>query len=127
MPWKSFYIDVRNNIYDNAAGNGLFGVEDATHTYSAEQMNITTDYNEYVRASSSAPSWIVIWSAGTGNNLNPYVYTTLPAFRAAKYQDLHSVVSDNGAALPTPTPTGLPAAIATLIGQATGSAHMGAY
>ena len=127
MPWKSFHLVIRNNIYDNAAGNGLFGVEDSTHTYSAEQMDITTDYNEYVRASSSAPSWIVIWSAGTGNNLNPYVYTTLAAFRAAKYQDVHSVVSDNGAPLPTPTPLGLPSSVATLMGQPVGSSHMGAY
>jgi hypothetical protein len=127
MPWLSQYIDIHNNIFDNSTGNALFAVEDYSHTYSAEQLNITTNNNQYSRASSTSPSWLVVWSAGTGNNLNPYVYSSLYAFQNAKGQDLKSVLADNGAAMPTTSPAGLGADVAALIGQPTGDKHMGAY
>jgi parallel beta-helix repeat protein len=127
VPWLSFNITIRNNILDNATGNTILGVEDYTHTYSGEQMNISTDYNAYARASASAPSWVVIWSAGSGNSGNPYVYTTLSPFQSSKGQEAHSVFATSASAFPAFTPASLPAGVGALVGQPSGTQHLGAW
>lgn len=127
VPWLSQHVNIHNNIFDNSTGNATFAVEDYTHTNTAEAMNIATGNNVYLRANTSAPGWLIIWSAGSGNNGNPYVYTSLAAFKAAKGQDLASVSADGGAPVPSPSPAALPVTIANLIGQPAGNQHMGAY
>lgn len=124
MSWVTANIDVHDNIYKDAGGNGVMAVEDySTTKRAASAMNITTDNNEYIRTGTS-PSWAVIWSSGSSN---PYVYTTLAAFQSAQGKDAHSVASDNGAALPAVTVAGIPAAVAAAVGQPTGTQHMGAW
>jgi fibronectin type 3 domain-containing protein len=124
MDWVTRNLDIHNNIYKNGAGNGLVAVEDySTTKRAASAMNITTDNNEYIRSAAS-PTWAMIWSSGSAN---PYVYTTLAAFQSAQGKDTHSVASDNGAALPACGPAALTSAVATLVGQPTGSLHMGAW
>jgi parallel beta-helix repeat protein len=127
VPWLSFNITIRNNILDNATGNTILGVEDYTHTYSGEQMNISTDYNAYARASASAPSWVVIWSAGSGNSGNPYVYTTMSPFQSSKGQEGHSVFATSASAFPAFTPAALPGPVGALVGQPSGTQHLGAW
>ncbi|MFN8168668.1 MAG: right-handed parallel beta-helix repeat-containing protein [Candidatus Nanopelagicales bacterium] len=127
VPWLISNVTIRNNILDNAKGNAVLAVEDQTKTRTAEQMAITSDDNVYLRASSTAPSWEVVWSAGSGNGGNPYVYTTLAAFRTAKGQEARSVSSDNGSACGTPVPAGLTTQVAGLLGRPVGDLHMGAY
>lgn len=129
VPWKSFDITVRNNVFDNGngTGNAILGVEDWTKTWSAEQMRISTNNSGYLRASSTSPKYVVIWSAGSGNGGNPYVYTTLGGFQSSKGQERQSVMGDNGAALPAGTPAGLPADIAATLLRPAGEAHLGAY
>lgn len=126
MPWKANHISLRNNVFTDSSGNSLVAVEDLTKTLTAEQMDISTDNNQYVRTGTS-PSWAVVWSAGSGNSGNPYVYTTIGAFRTAKAQEVHTVSSDNGSACATPTPTGLTAELAGVLGRPVGDLHMGAY
>ena len=127
MPWLAAHLTFRDNLLDNGSGNALLGVEDFTFTYTCEQLSISTDYNAYVRASSTAPTWLVVWSAGSGNNHNPYVYTTLSAFQTAKSQEPHSVIATSASAVPAFTPAALPAAVAALVGQASGTQHLGAW
>jgi parallel beta-helix repeat protein len=132
VPWLSFNITIRNNILDQATGNALFAVEDYTLTYTAEQMNISADYNAYARASLGTPSWLTIWSAGSANNGNPYVFSALGPFASMSGQEAHGhealLASTSGqTSFPTLTPAPLPSTVATVVGQPAGAQHLGAW
>jgi hypothetical protein len=131
VPWLSANIVAHNNIFDNSTGNALLAVEDYTHRYSAAALKITVNNNMYLRASSSAPTWAVIWSRGVGD---PAVYTSLAAFKSATGQESQSIAQDGGASSRTvataqaPTVAApLPASIASLIAQPSGIQHLGAW
>ena len=127
VPWRSNVITIRNNIFDNAKGNAVVAIEDYTFTSTAEQMHVTTDYNMYARAKATAPTWLVLWSAGSGNSHNPYVFKTLAAFRTAKHQEAHSATAVTMASMPAIAGAPLPSSIAGVAGRAAGLTRVGAW
>ncbi|WP_431245709.1 right-handed parallel beta-helix repeat-containing protein [Leifsonia xyli] len=132
MTWITGPTTIRNNIVSGGTGNCLLCVEDYSHTFSAETMHVTSDYNLYRRPSASAPTWAVIWSRGAGN---PAVYTTFGAFTSASGQEAHSTIAENAPTLApsqllatvTSPGTGLPSDIAALAGKPAGTVHVGAW
>jgi hypothetical protein len=131
VPWKSSGINVRNNVFDNATGNALFAVEDATHTYSAEDLKITADSDVYLRASAVSPTWAVVWSRGVGN---PSVFNSAAQFNAGTGQEAHALWLDGTtgaspitAATTASSAAALPASVAALVGVASGTRHFGAW
>jgi hypothetical protein len=142
MTWQLGPVSVGDNVMALAtsAGNCLLCVEDYTKTRTAEQIGVTADGDVYNRLTTSSPTWVVVWSAGSGNNLNPYVYTSVSAFRTAKGQEAHGVGYDGTAVVdstghPTATVTNaeptvaqpLPSAVATATGKSSGVRHLGVW
>ncbi len=129
MTWLVGDATVANNVLGRPgrSANCVLCVEDYTGKRSAAQMDITEDGNLYLRASASAPSWLVVWSNGPGN---PRVFTTLDAFVAATGQGKHSAESraagraeGRGGAQPRP----LPADVAAALQRPAGQAHVGVW
>lgn len=137
MTWIIGPVTVSNNIVGEGTSNCLLCVEDYSRQYSAEQLKVTTRGNVYQRPSSTAPSWIAIWSKGAGN---PGVYTTLSSFVAATGQEKASldvvgspVVAANASAAPVVAAQAgtiaqpLPDRVASLTGKPAGARHLGAF
>lgn len=137
MTWINKNIDVKNNVLSNTGGgNAIVAVEDYSHEFSAEQMNISLNSNAYHRTGATNPKWSVVWSRGAGD---PAVYTTLAAFTKAKAQDAKSfdlttssvLGSDNNPTSPVTgrnsQATALPSSVAQLIGQGSGSLRIGNF
>ncbi|MBM7848040.1 right-handed parallel beta-helix repeat-containing protein [Arthrobacter roseus] len=139
MTWLNGPATVRNNIMADAkaSANCLLCVEDYSHEFSAEQMNVTAQGNVYHRASNSAPRWSVVWSNGAGN---PSVYTTAAEFRRATGQGgsflemtgqspvgpgytPSTAVRSKAASVAVP----LPASLAHLAALTSGVRHLGAF
>jgi parallel beta-helix repeat protein len=131
VPWLSQDITVRDNILGGASGNAVLGVEDYSHRYSAAQLRVSLDSDAYSRASASAPSWLVVWSAGSGNNGNPFVLTGLPALVAQTGQEAHGqellAPSADPALFPDVVLAPLPADVAAATGRTAGAGHLGAW
>lgn len=83
MTWINGPVAVRNNVISGTTGNCLLCVEDYSGTFSAEAMGVTSAGNVFHRATPSSPTWLVVWSRGTGN---PAVFTALEGFRNATGQ-----------------------------------------
>ena len=135
MTWLNGPVQLRNNIISGTTGNCLLCVEDYSHQRSASQMQVTALGNVYRRSSTSAPTWVVVWSTGAGN---PQVFTTLPAFKQSTGQEAVSLSLDGAAAVntngsPTAAVTNvvgsvaqpLPADLAGLSGRAANSKQLG--
>jgi parallel beta-helix repeat protein len=130
VPWRLLNVTVHNNIFDNGKSNALLRVEDVSHRYSAEAMQVAVDGNVYLRATAAKPTWAVIWSRGASSSA---AFASVAAFRAATAQEDHGLGRDGN--LPTPITAAstaasalpLPAALAPLIGRATGVRHFGAW
>lgn len=139
MPWQLDSVTVSNNVVGAPAwpANCLLCVEDYSHQESAESMKVRADGNVYNRLSSSAPTWLGVWSRGPGN---PAVFTTLAALRSSTGQEARGreqtgtqVVSSAGelsasmqadasqVALP------LPGDVASLLGKPGGIQRLGAW
>lgn len=138
MPWQIDYVTLGNNVLGNPkSGNALLVAEDYTYSETAEQMHIVTNGNVYNRASTSAPSWLSIWSRGkAGAN----TFTTLASMKSTTGQEarsreytgasvvdangvLSSSVANEASAIALP----LPAAVAAAIGRPAGSTTLGAW
>ena len=141
MPWTLGPVTVRNNVFANAtsSANCLICVEDYSQKNSAEQMGITYNGNVYGRLSSSQPSWIAIWSRAN-TNVNPYVITTLAAFKSTTGQESSgreyvgsSIVDSNlnlvssVSGLASTTAEGLPSDVASAIGRSAGAKNLGRW
>jgi trimeric autotransporter adhesin len=136
MTWINSNITVRNNILAGGTGNCLLCVEDYSRQFTAEQLHISANGDVYQRPSAASPAWVAVWSKGAAN---PGVYTTTAAFRAATGQEASQLLVEGRPALsgwrPTPEVAAkdaaiaqpLPAAVAALLGKATGSRHLGAW
>jgi parallel beta-helix repeat protein len=132
VPWLTRSITIRNNILDGALGNAVLAVEDFTGARTAEQMQVTADHDGYARSSMLTPAWLVVWSAGSANNGDPRVFTSLADMRAATHQEVHgqeavSAGPDAATAFPSLTPAPLPPSVATLVRRPAGVAHVGAW
>jgi hypothetical protein len=136
MTWLLGPVEVRNNVVANPrSGNCLLCVEDYSRTRSAEAMGISANSNVYNRASTSSPTWAVVWSRGSAN---PAVFNDLIAFRTATGQESNGVLTTGTAIVDregkptTSMPNSsiaqpLPASIATLVSQPTGARRLGAW
>ena len=139
MPWILGPVTVRNNVIadSTSAANCLLCVEDYSHVFSAEQMNISADQNIYHRRTASSPSWIVVWSRGPGN---PSVYTSLAQATSATGQERSgreftgaSIVGADGVIVPgvealtAEVAAALPSDVAAIAGKSPGERHLGIW
>ena len=137
MPWTLGPVSLRNNVIAQGSGtsNCLLCVEDYSGESSAEQMGISSNGNVYQRQSTGNPRWLAVWSTGPGD---PQVFDTLSEFTQATGQEqrgkeyvggqavdssgrLTSAVSNATAQIAVP----LPADLAAIVGQPTGTLHLG--
>jgi trimeric autotransporter adhesin len=137
MTWINGPVAVHNNVVSGTTGNCLVCVEDYSGEFSAEAMGVATDANIYSRVSVTAPRWFAVWSRGAGN---PAVFYSLGEFQRATGQEARSLAFDG---IPVVTADGqmspelgtstssvalpLPATVAQLVGQPTGSRQVGAF
>jgi parallel beta-helix repeat protein len=130
VPWLA-QDTVRDNILCGANGNAVLGVEDLSHRYSAAQLRISLDSDAYSRASASAPSWLVVWSAGAGNGGNPFVFTGRDGLAAQTGQESHGqevlAPSADPALFPLVVLAPLPADVAAATARTAGTGHLGAW
>ena len=141
MTWLLGPVTVRNNVIGlpTSSANCVLCVEDYSHQRTAAQMGVTSNGNVFNRATAGSTQWLSVWSRGT-ININPAVYTTLPAHRSGTGQDGISlaydgstVVSANGTlsstvrAKATTAAAALPSDIAAQIGQPTGARQLGVF
>ncbi len=136
QPWINGPLRASNNIIAGSTGNCLLCVEDYSHEFSAEQMDIRAEGNVYQRDSTSNPSWVVVWSRGQGN---PAVYTTVSKFRAATGQEQRSLELVGSEAVDRQAPSSavtraiagvalpLPTEAAELVTQEPGVRYLGAF
>jgi len=137
MSWVTKPVTIRNTIISRTHGNCLVCVEDYSHRFTAEQLQVTLQGNIYQRDSTSAPYYFAVWSRGSGD---PYVFRTLDAFRSMTGQDRNSrllegrqaVFSDGRAVADVRSLTAsvaqpLPSRIAVLVGRPTNHKHLGAW
>jgi hypothetical protein len=139
MPWQLDSVTVSNNVVglSTSVANCLLCVEDYSGSETAESMKVKANGNVYVRQSDSTPYWLAVWSRGAGN---PYVFTTLAALRSTTGQEargreytgtsvlassgaLASSVQDQASQIALP----LPADVASLINQSSGSTYLGVW
>lgn len=137
MTWINGPVLLQGNIISApAAGNCLLCVEDYSKQFTAEQFGISASGNLYHRNSATSPGWLVIWSRGASN---PAVFDNLAAFQAGTGQeaagrmltgtppsDPAGKATQVAATLDAGAPP-LPDTVATLIGQALGTRHFGAF
>jgi hypothetical protein len=136
VTWILGPVVFKNNIISGTGSNCLLCGQDTALLRTGEQIGIQPDGNVYGRASSSSPTWLVTWPSGVSN---PFVYTTVAAFRTAKGQDMHSAdiigtVTDaanaptsNVTALVPSVAQPLDATVASLAGKPSGTKHLGAW
>ena len=131
-------VTVSNNVVglSTSAANCLLCVEDYSGKESAEAMKIKANGNLYNRNSTSAPTWLAVWSRGAGN---PYVFTTLAAMKSTTGQEARgqevtgqAVVTAAGALSDVGTRSAavalpLPSDVASAIGRASGSVQLGIW
>lgn len=141
MTWLVGPVTVRNNVIGLPTSSAVcvLCVEDYSHLRTAAQMGVTSNGNVFNRAAGKTSQWLTVWSRGT-ININPAVYTTLPTHRSGTAQDGTSLAYESAAVVATngtlsstvraKSPTvaaALPSAIATLIGQPTGTRKLGVF
>lgn len=141
VTWVTEDISVSNNVFADGNGKCVLCVEDYSHQRSADQMDVRSNGNVFQRTSTTQPTWVVVWSRGIGN---PAVYTSLAGFATATGRDVDSIALDATPALaPTaqnPAALGpdvearvgsvaqpLDAGLASLLGRAADSPHLGAW
>ena len=92
-------VTIRNNIISNGAPDSsemVFTYDSSSPPKTAEQMNITLDYDAYYRTSSSRPATLVRWSRGA----TLASFNTLGAFRLGTGQEAHGFGIDDVAINP---------------------------
>jgi trimeric autotransporter adhesin len=94
MTWVVSDIQVRSNVLDVGTRTRtpcLFRADDYTNTRTAEQMQITADYDLFARPSTAALGSEVAWS----NRPNGTKYfSSVAAFRSATGQEMHGSGQD---------------------------------
>ncbi len=133
------HITVADNIVarPGAGSDCVLCVQDYTHRFTAEALDIRTNGNAYQRSTSRTPSRLVLWSRGAGA---PALFATIPDFRSATGQEAsHLALTGKRAVTSTFHPTAvvrrrahqvaqpLPADIAAACGRSTGARWLGAW
>jgi hypothetical protein len=138
LSWVNGPVEVHNNIVTAARGaNCLLCVEDYSGRFTAEELRVHASGNVYGRRDRSTPSWVVVWSRGSGD---PDVFTSVGAFHRATGEeprptDLVGVAVVTSTLRPTQRAaarTGAVAApldgrVARLLGRRPGERHLGAW
>jgi parallel beta-helix repeat protein len=139
MTWLIGTASVGNNVLalQSPSANAMFAVEDFTHKRSASNMGISVNGNVYNRSGTAVPTWVVVWArAGT----DPAVYKSVAPFVLAAGQERTALSVDGSAAVNSDfslatavasktdaTAQPLPADVASLVGQLSGTKHLGAW
>ena len=136
MPWVVAGIKISNNILSaTGTSSAILQAQAYDKSWSAGNV-ISSNGNVFAQPSAGVPSAAVIWSV---QNANPNRYATVAAYIAATGQDKASYamtgspVSSTLAAVSavtakeSTTAQALPAAIATAVGKASGTKHLGAW
>jgi hypothetical protein len=133
------HITVANNILANPGSRSdcALCVQDYTHRFSAEALDIHANGNVYQRSSARTPSRLVLWSRGSAS---PGLFSTIPDFRSATGQEAsHLALTGKRAVTRLFHPTAvvkrsahqvalpLPADIAGASGRNTGARWLGAW
>ena len=102
MTWLLGPVSVRNNVIGLPTSSAVcvLCVEDYSHLRTAAQMGVTSNGNVFNRASSGSTQWLTVWSRGK-INVNPAVYTTLPAHKTGTAQDGTSLAYDGSTVVST--------------------------
>ena len=136
MTWLLGPVMVANNVVANQrSGNCMLCVEDYSGERSAAQIGVLANGNVFNRPNSTTPSYLVVWSRGSGN---PAIYTTAAAFNTAVGGQVSNLLVDGSAVvdadgqptanLPTTVATlGLPQQVASLLGRSAGDRHLGTW
>jgi parallel beta-helix repeat protein len=121
-PWIIRNVDFQDNLIDApAAGNYEINMRDYSGQYAASDLNITVDGNNFVRVSSGAE---IVWQLSPATVA---VYPSVAQFMAATGQGAHNTERIAGGPVNDAAANPLSASIAALIGQATGTRHVGAF
>jgi parallel beta-helix repeat protein len=138
VPWIAQSVTVVNNVLERPlpSANCLLCVEDFTHKRSAAQMHVVADGNVYGRRDDGSPRWLVVWSSGAGS---PEVFTTLEEFRRRTGLELKGRLAADPLVDSVGHATGLlaklhgtssrplPDAVGQLVGQPSGTKHLGVF
>jgi hypothetical protein len=124
IPWQVASVQVMDNVLDFGPQYMLY-VRDYTDERSAATMGITVDGNVFFRSSTSEDAEVV-WQGDSGKVL---LYRTMAEF-AATGAGSHNAESSSSATTAAQTATNaiaLPTDIASMIGEAAGTRHVGAF
>lgn len=132
VTWMLGDISIGNNAVaqPRREADCMLCVEDHTHKRSAAAMRITADGDVYTRVSPRSPSWLVVWSRGTGD---PATFGSLGTFRSASGQETHGLSYDSVSAASarraelSAAARPLPADVARATGRRAGTRHVGAW
>lgn len=129
-PWLVRNIVAADNDFTGATGLFEFYVLDKQTNRPADSMNITVDGNLFLTRSGSSGSWPVGW--GGSDNTTVTTYATGPAFDSAKGKGSTNESVAAGVASPPAGSTQsyavpLPADVATAVGVAAGTQHVGRF
>ena len=86
LPFVIRHITVANNIVASAGAGSdcVLCVQDYTHRFTAEALDIHANGNAYQRSTARTPSRLVLWSRGSAA---PALFSTIPDFRSATGQE----------------------------------------
>ena len=139
LPFVIRHITVANNIVarPGAGSDCVLCVQDYTHRFTAENLDIHANGNAYQRSTARTPSRLVLWSRGSAA---PALFSTIPDFRSATGQEAsHLELTGKRAVTSTFRPTAfvqrrahqvaqpLPADIAKACGRNAGARRLGAW
>jgi hypothetical protein len=122
---------------DTGTTNPILRVQSWERAFSANQMLASSNGNVFSQTTAGAPAYVTIWGRKDAWPLN---YTTLSAYAAGTGYDRSSTSligtsavsstygpSSTVAARTSTVAQGLPAAVASKTGQASGAKHLGAW
>ncbi len=133
------HITIANNIVARAGAGSdcALCVQDYTHRFTAENLDVQANGNAYQRSDARTPARLVLWSRGSGS---PALFSTITDFRAATGQEAsHLALNGKRAVTRTFRPTAivqrranqvaqpLPADIASACGRSPGGRWLGAW
>ena len=137
MPWVTSGITLGNNIISaTSSAAAILQVQAYDKSWSASSVISSSNGNVFAQPSAGVPSAAVIWSVA---NANPNRYATVPSYVAATGKDSASLAMTGSPVTSSLTPSStvaakdatvaqpLPSAVAGLVGQSSGTRHLGAW
>ncbi len=125
-PWLVEQIDASNNDMSGATGQYQYHVQDHYTNRSADVMQLTVNGNLFRTDVTTNDPRMIGW--GNSDNSTVTTYRSVAAFQQAKNPSWHNAETTTGPASAYDSyAVGLPADVADLIGQASGSKRIGTY